>query len=128
MKEKINLAYFIPVFLLGIVYLYIMNKRDLNRHETAPKIRFEAGLNKLYITEISFERNDLYLNDTLYNAGGISGYSRVHTNNGLIELSDVEPPFTLTKKANNDTLRISKDDSDYYLLVTTEIKFARGGN
>ncbi|WP_116787545.1 hypothetical protein [Flavobacterium psychrotrophum] len=102
-----------------------MNERDLNKREIAPKIRFETKLNDLHVTSISFERNDLYLNKVLYNSDGISSYSRVHFKNGLIELQDINPPFVISKKANNDTLKISKSDVNYYLLVTQEIEYSR---
>lgn len=124
-NKKIILPIYIPLFLLGILYLYIMNNRDLHEREIAPKIRFETKLDDLYVTSISFERNDLYLNKILYNAGGISSYSRIKAKNGSIELEDIKPPFILSKKVNNDTLRINKNNLNYYLLVTEEIKHAR---
>jgi len=124
-KKKLILTIYIPLFLLGILYFYVMNKRDLNKREIAPKIKFETKLNDLYVTSISFDRNGLYLNNVLYNAGGISGYSIVHFKNGLIKLRDIKPPYVLSKKVNNDTLRISKNDVNYYLLVTQEIEYSR---
>ncbi len=124
-NKKLILLTYIPLFLLGMLFLYIMNKGDLNEREIAPKIRFETKLIDLYVASISFERNGLYLNKVLYNAGGISSYSRVHFKNGLIELQDIKPPYVLSKKVNNDTLRISKNDVNYYLLVTQEIEYSR---
>jgi len=124
-NKKLILPIYIPLFFTGILYLYIINKRDLNEREIAPKIRFEIKLNDLYVTSISFERNGLYLNKVLYNAGGISSYSRVHFKNGSIELQDIKPPFVLSKKTNIDTLWISKNDVNYYLLVTQEIEYSR---
>lgn len=124
-KKKLIMVFYIPLFLLGIFYVYMMDKKQINDRETAPKIRFEVSLDELYVTSISFERNDLYLNEVLYDAGGISSYSRVHSKNGLIRLRDIAPPFTLTKKANNDTLQIIKQNKKMYLLVTEEIRYAR---
>ena len=124
-NKKLVLLAYLPLFLLGMLFLYIMNKGDFNEREIAPKIRFETKLIDLYVTSRSFERNGLYLNKVLYNAGGISSYSRVHFKNGLIELQDIKPPYVLSKKVNNDTLRISKNDVNYYLLVTQEIEYSR---
>jgi len=102
-----------------------MLKKDRQDYENAPKIRFENELD-LHVQKISFERNGLFLNERRYNAGGISGYSRVHLDDSIYKLRNIEPPFRLAKAKQTDTLNIIKGDKRFYMLVTEEIKWSRG--
>jgi len=127
MKKKNLYLLYIPLFILGIVYLYIMNKRDIDKRNSAPKIRFEDTLN-INVQKISFERNDLFINGKIYNASGISSYSRVknyHSGDSL-SLDEINPPFDLRKGKNNDTLFVIQRANTYYLSIDKEVKFAHG--
>lgn len=114
-----------PIFVVfGILLMYFLFQNDIKDKENAPQLFFKDQVS-LKIKKISFERNQLYLNDTLYNAGGISGYSKVHSNNVTTELLNIQPPFLILKEANNDTLKIIKKDSLFYLLVTKEQDYVK---
>lgn len=121
---KKNILYIILVG-LGISLMYIIFLRYYPDVKNAPKLFFKHEL-YLDVKEISFERNHLYLNDTLYDAGGISGYSRVYSSpiNGT-DLMSIMPPFRMEKSANNDTLRIIKENKRYYLVVTKEQNYVK---
>ncbi|RZL44656.1 MAG: hypothetical protein EOO93_27695 [Pedobacter sp.] len=127
MKNKNRKLIFLYVSLvpLSVLFIYIVNRMQYNERENAPIIRFEESLGDVYVKTISFERNGLYLNNILYNAGGISGYSRLIDKNRIVLLEDIQPPFILRKKDNNDTLELVKGDQRLFLNVTNEIKWAQ---
>lgn len=107
-------------YTLGFTILIVIYKRNLPDLENAPKLYYRDSL-YLYVKKISYERNNLYLNDTLYDAGGITGFSVVNINDKKsIDLWYVKPPFIIEKFANNDTLNIIKNDEQYYILVRKE--------
>ncbi|MXN91467.1 hypothetical protein GR160_09520 [Flavobacterium sp. Sd200] len=124
-KKKAFYTAYIPVFLLGIFYVYKMDQLAENNRKLAPEICFEKGLEELIVKTISFERNNLYFNDTLYNSEGISSYTRVKSKNTVEELSDIKSPFKIKKKSNNDTLEFYKNGKLYYILLTEEINFSQ---
>ncbi len=110
---------------MGVLFMYIMfvyTNPDVNN---APRLFYENEIN-IEVKKISFQRNYLYLNNILYNAGGISGYSRVYsTDNYVNRLENIKPPFKIEKEAKNDTLRILKENKLYFLLVTQEQNYVK---
>lgn len=88
--------------------------------ENAPKLNFEQAIDSISVKKIDFGRGGLKLNRIRYNAFGISAYSTIHNENESFELYKLRPPFILSKEANNDTLKIVKDDKTYYLLINEE--------
>ena len=115
-KIVLHILFYILGFIV-LVAIYIRNLPDL---KNAPKLYYRDSL-YLYVKKISYERNNLYLNGTLYDAGGITGFSVVNINDTKsIDLWYIKPPFKIEKFANNDTLKIIKNDEQYYLLVTKE--------
>ena len=120
MKKTIVNKFDLLLLILAIPFFYFTSIYDENKLKNSPKLNFENSLD-IYVKEISFERNELYLNDIQHQAYGISGYSKVHllgTNKEFI------PPFKMEKKEKNDTLKIKKNDV-YYLLVTEEINLRK---
>ena len=109
----------------GTCYIYITDKAETEKYKTAPKIRMEHRLNSLLVNEISFERNGLYLNNIQYNADGISGYSKLHSNDSIFRFSRIKPPFVLRKKENNDSLELIKDNRSYFMNVSFEQEWAK---
>lgn len=112
---------------LGISLMYFMFLKYYPDIKNAPKLFFEDEL-YINVKTISFERNHLYLNDTLYDAGGISGYSRVHSDSKENSLNNMIPPFRIEKSANSDTLKIMKGSEQYYLLVSREQNFVKNNS
>jgi len=125
MKKTIINKYHILLMILAILFVYFSNMYDENKLKNSPKLNFENSLD-IYVKEISFERNNLYLNDIQYQAYGISGYSKVRLlgTNKELTLKKIIPPFKMEKKAKNDTLKIKKNGV-YYLLVTEEINLRK---
>lgn len=110
----------------GLSFMFLLYQFDIRKKQSAKELFYKDQC-YIEVERISFERNYLYLNDKMYNAGGISGYSKVHStiNNALTKLIHIKPPFTIQKKENNDTLDIIKNDSLYYILVTEEQDYFR---
>ena len=120
-KKKRTLILLPPIFIIGIAFVYTMNKREREKLANAPKINFENELKDIEVYSTSFERNGLFLNKKQYNGHGISWYSKVIYNNDTLSLGDIKPPFHISKKSNNDTLKITKGEKELYLLVSNEI-------
>lgn len=105
---------------------YLYEKFSIER---SSKINFEYAADSIYVNKIRFERNSLYpkakvfLNDTLYDTY-ITYVSLIHQigSTNKLKLDDILPPFTLTKKENNDTIHIIKDNKKYYLLISEELE------
>lgn len=123
---KKNILYIILVG-LGISLMYMIFLRYYPDVKNAPKLFFKDEL-YLDVKEMSFERNHLYLNDTLYDAGGISGYSRIHSDTKETNLMSIIPPFRIEKSANNDTLKIIKGSERYYLLIRKEQNYVKNNS
>lgn len=88
--------------------------------ENAPKLDFEHAVDSIYVEKIDFGRSGLKINGNRYNAFGISAYAKIHNENKSLELYKLSLPFTMSKEANNDTLKITKNDKQYYLLISEE--------
>ncbi|THD31554.1 hypothetical protein [uncultured Flavobacterium sp.] len=125
MKKTIVNKFDLLLLILAIPFFYFTSIYDENKLKNSPKLNFENSLD-IYVKEISFERNGLYLNDIQHQAYGISGYSKVHLlgTNKELTLKEIIPPFKMEKKEKNDTLKIKKNDV-YYLLVTEEINLRK---
>lgn len=117
-----SISLVLSVSLMYVIFLYLYP--DIKK---APKLFFKDEL-YLDVKRISFERNYLYLNDTLYDAGGISEYSRIHSDTYENNLMSINPPFRIEKLANNDTLKIIKGSERYYLLVSREQNFVKNNS
>lgn len=118
----------ILLMILGFSVVFMIYLSYLPDLETAPKLYYKDSL-YMNVKKISYERNYLYLNDTLYDAGGISSYSKVHSNHmESTYLLRIKPPFRLEKSANNDTLRIIQKKKHYYLILTQEQRFMTDRN
>lgn len=126
MKKKKQILFLSTVFIAGIIYVYMMNKRSHDKYMNAPKIRTELALKQIDVEKISFERSGLYLNKVQFNANGISSHSRVHYKDSVVLLRQIKPPFILRKKSSNDTLELIKNNKKYYLLVSQEISYSKG--
>jgi capsular polysaccharide biosynthesis protein len=122
MKKTIVNKFDLLLLILAIPFFYFSSIYDENKLKNSPKLNFENSLN-IYVKEISFERNGLYLNDIQHQAYGISGYSKVHLQgtNKELTLKEIIPPFKMEKEEKNGTLKIKKNGV-YYLLVTEAIK------
>lgn len=124
---KKNIVYIcgivVAIVALGILYKFITDRDEWRKN--APIIAKESELKETNVGRISFERNGLFINDKEYRAGGISGYSRVLGRDGVFKLDEIEPPFILRKKGNNDTLELVKDDRSYFMNVTVEQEWAK---
>jgi len=112
------------IFLIGLLlslsiptFYFIQKKKEEDR-KNAPYIDFKSEL-KILVNRISFERNELYLNEKYYNANRITDYTDVYYNKSdSIKLDKIRPPFLMQKKANNDTLFIIKDKKYYHILIS----------
>lgn len=129
-KKKNKRILLISLYILaGIIFGIGVYQYEKNSIEKSPKINFEYAVDSIYVNKIRFERNSLYpkakvfLNDTLYNTyiTYISATHQIGATNKL-KLDDIIPPFTLTKKENNDTIYIIKDNKKYYLLISEELE------
>lgn len=125
-KNKAIWIIYSIVICIGIYLLYTILEREKESYKNAPKINYSSEVN-LEVKTISFERNGLFLNEEEYNANGISGYSRFKYLNTFTELNAITPPFTLMKEKNNDTLKVYKEDNEFYLLVREEIEYRMNG-
>jgi len=124
--KKINYTITAITLVVGVLFLYQSHISRIAARTNAPKISFKQGFKERHITSISFERNGLFLNDSLFNAGGISGYSRVHYKGKVFRLKDFNPPFVIrSKKPNNDTLKFLKEGKVLSLLIDEEIRYSR---
>lgn len=121
MKLKHQIIFLSIVAIAGLSFVYYINEKSREEFLNAPKIRKEHKLEDLQVNRIKFDRGGLYLNGKEYNSGGISGYSKVHFEDSIISLDEVEPPFIMRKKENNDTLEFIKEDRKLYLLVSEEL-------
>ena len=119
-----KIVLFVILLTLGVSLMYIIFLKYYPDVKNAPKLFFEDEL-YINVKTISFERNHLYINDTLYDAGGISGYSRVHSDSKENSLNNMIPPFRIEKSANSDTLKIMKGSEQYYLLVSREQNYVK---
>src|SRR5690606_13521021 len=93
MNKKTQILFLSTLFIAGIIYVYIINKRSYDKYMNAPKIRTELALKPIDVEKISFERSGLYLNKVQYNADGISSHSRIHYKGSVILLREIKPPF-----------------------------------
>ncbi|QYJ68278.1 hypothetical protein [Flavobacterium litorale] len=123
MYKKNKLLYLTIVVIIGLVFVILMNKKNREDLVHAPKIRKEFGLKNINVKKISFERNGLFLNNKQYNSGGISWYSEFHFRDSIVLFEDISTPFTLKKRKNNDTLKLIKDDIEFYLLISKELRY-----
>ncbi|WP_447635374.1 hypothetical protein [Flavobacterium microcysteis] len=118
MKNKKTITLYIITILLSIPTFYFIQKKKEEDRKNAPYIDFKNEL-KILVNRISFERNELYLNEKYYNANRITDYTDVYYNKSIsIKLDKIPPPFLMQKKANNDTLFIIKDKKYYYILIS----------
>lgn len=121
--NKRKIFFWVLVFIFSfILFAYVFrysNEQYLIKFRGAPVISFKDSID-LNVYKISFERNGLYLNNKIYNAGSISAYSKLHKADVVYQLDEIKSPFKLRKEKNNDTLHIVKDNEVYYLLVTEE--------
>jgi len=122
-KKVLTLLLYIVVGTLGLAFIIYNFSREVDKRNNAPSLNFGCAINTI-VRKISFERNGLYINDTLYNAGGISWYSRLYSKAGVFNFSSFKTPFTLRKAVNNDTLHLIKEYSKYYLVISEEVKYA----
>lgn len=130
-KKKNKRILLISLYILaGIIFGIGVYQYEKYRLDTVPKLDFEYGSDSIYIEKINYKRNALYpkktgiiFNDTLYDTY-ISSVSPIHQmeNKNNLKFSDILPPFTLTKKENNDTIHIIKDNKKYYLLISEELE------
>lgn len=77
---------------LGLASVIYYGEERAERRNSAPMLSYRSAVNTSVHT-ISFERNGFYINDTMYNAGGISWYSRVHDKNSTFTLNKIAPPL-----------------------------------
>lgn len=130
MKKNKRILIISLYILAGIIFgigVYQYEKYNL---EKAPKLDFEHKNDNFLIKKIEYKRNALYpkktgviFNDTLYDTyiSSISPIYQLNSENKL-QFSDILPPFILTKKENNDTVHIIKDNKTYYLLISEELE------
>jgi len=110
-----------PIVIIGGVLLfYFVTQYNKAKLEKAPKLDYEHSIDSLYVDKISFGRGNFRVNGVIYNAFGISSYSKIHNEDESFDLYKLPPPFILSKEANNDTLKILKDNKQYYLLISEE--------
>ncbi|MBY8963528.1 hypothetical protein KJK34_12260 [Flavobacterium sp. D11R37] len=95
--KRNQFLYFGVVFLTGVIFVLIMNRNSREELITAPIIRKKFRLEDIHVKKISFERNGLYLNDTRYNSGGISSYSKFHFRDTIFSFDDISTPFILRR-------------------------------
>lgn len=120
-KNRSMIYWQYPIVIIGGALLfYFVTKYNKAKLEKAPKFDFEQSIDSLYVEEIDFPRGSLYINGIMYNAFGISSYSKIHSKKESTILFELPPPFLMTKEANNDTLKIIKDGKQYYLLISEE--------
>lgn len=124
MKKSSQFIFLIIVTVIGIIFVYSMNKNSRNKLINAPKIRKKTAFN-LNVKTISFERNGLYLNKKQYNSGGISWYSKFHLagSDSIYTFDDIKPPFTLQKSNDSDTLKLLQNNRKLYLLISEELQY-----
>lgn len=108
--------------LAGIIFMIGVYQYEKYNLEKAPKLDFEHAIDSLYVNKIDFPRGGFYVNGILYNAFGITDNSKISHQNELINLFELPPPFIISKEANNDTLKIIKNNKMYYLLISEEIE------
>lgn len=123
MKKKKLIYWQYPIVIIGGVLLfYFVSRYNRLEMENAPKLDFEHAIDSLYVNKIDFPRGGFYVNGILYNAFGITDNSKISHQNELINLFELPPPFIISKEANNDTLKIIKNNKMYYLLISEEIE------
>lgn len=129
-KERKKMTWILPIVIVsGIIFIWSRYLYEKSSIENSSKINFEHVVDSIYVSKIRFERNSLYpkakvfLNDTLYDTY-ITYVSTVYKagTTGKFKLDDVHPPFTLTKRENNDTIYLIKGDEKYYLLISEEME------
>ena len=108
------------VIIGGALLFYFVSRYNRLEMENAPKLDFEHAVDSIYVEKIDFGRSGLKINGNRYNAFGISAYAKIHNEKKSLELYKLSPPFTMSKKANNDTLKITKNGKQYYLLISEE--------
>src|SRR5690606_15090698 len=123
MKKKKLIYWQYPIVIIGGVLLfYFVSRYNRLEMENAPKLDFEHAIDSLYVNKIDFPRGGFYVNGILYNAFGITDNSKISHQNELINLFELPPPFIISKEANNDTLKIIKNNKMYYMLISEEIE------
>ena len=121
MKKKKLIYWQYPIVIIGGVLLfYFVSRYNRLEMENAPKLDFEHAIDNIYVKKIDFGRSGLKINGNRYNAFGISAYAIIHNETESFELHKLPLPFTMSKEANNDTLKIVKDGKQYYLLISEE--------
>jgi len=111
----------------GIIYSYFIYLYEKKSIEKAPKIDFEHSLDSIVVSSIEFPRNafyfktGIYMNDTLYDTF-VSHGSQIYGSQEIEVLRKLPVPFVVSKKSNNDTLYLIKNDTKYYLLISEEIE------
>ncbi|RXG31239.1 hypothetical protein [Leeuwenhoekiella palythoae] len=97
---------FFVVFFLVFAGCEISNERKIVSKETA--------INSEIKNEESFNRGFIKLNKQYY----ISQNTKSISNDELIQLGDIEPPYSLIKNRGNDTLIvIKKSDTLFFKLI-----------
>src|SRR5690606_16587115 len=119
-KRKLIYLQYVIVILGGILLFYFVSRYNRLEMENAPKLDFEHAIESTLVEKIDFGRSGFKINGLKYNAFGISAYAKIHNESESFDLYKLPPPFILSKEANNDTLKIIKDDKQYYLLISEE--------
>ena|SRR5690606_6816082 len=119
-KRKLIYLQYPIVIIGGALLFYFVSRYNRLEMENAPKLDFEHAIDSIYVDKIGFGRGNFRVNGIMYNAFGISSYSKIHNKDESFDLYKLPPPFILSKEANNDTLKIIKDDKQYYLLISEE--------
>ena len=119
-KRKLIYLQYVIVILGGILLFYFVSRYNRLEMENAPKLDFEHAIESTLVEKIDFGRSGFKINGLKYNAFGISAYAKIHNETESFDLYKLLPPFILSKEANNDTLKIIKDNKQYYLLISEE--------
>ena len=119
--QKVYKWYVICSLVLAPIVIFVIYPKYYKYQlENAPKLDFEHAIESTLVEKIDFGRSGFKINGLKYNAFGISAYAKIHNESESFDLYKLPPPFILSKEANNDTLKIIKDDKQYYLLISEE--------
>lgn len=104
--------------LSAVLFVILTSRHEQQKIDNAPKIQYADTLN-ITVEKISFERNGLFINNQVYNGFGISWHSTFFDSKSqkTVALQDIQPPYTLKKSINNDTIYILKGKECYHFVI-----------